>query len=524
MSIPPPPGAATILAALIVLAACAIGAAYLLRHTRQDWPVIGALATLCFGFALAYDSFLPDDSYITYRYAHNLLQGQGLVFNPGEYVLSTTTPLYTLLLAVTGLGWPDLPTTSHILSLPALFAGALVLYLLCARHGKAVVGLLLGALYIVNPLTAAVYSSESILHVALIFGALYAYDQDRLEWAAALCALAVLNRGDGALIAIALGLHWLLTGRWRGSWRPALRALAIYAAVSLPWYGFSWLYYGSLAPATLGAKIAQSALPGTVVFGPGLGARWMGYARQSLGYWLLPPLALLGFLLAFPRSGDRWAAPTLLWAGLYLGGYTVLAVPDYQNYYTPLAPVLLLLALLGAHWLGVALAARLTPGARPSAAAALPAARLAAITVLACGTAIGLAFGITGAALYPRLPQARAVLYQQIGDWLRLNTPPRASVGLLEVGTMSYYAERRVIDFYGLIQPDVADHLSRRETAWPPQHYQPDYIVIHTDWVLPFWQLGDPQFDTWFQTHYRRVRDFQYDRCDCSPMSLYARR
>ena len=40
-----------------------------------------------------------DDAFITFRYARNLLAGNGFVYNPGERVLGTTTPLYTLLMA-----------------------------------------------------------------------------------------------------------------------------------------------------------------------------------------------------------------------------------------------------------------------------------------------------------------------------------------------------------------------------------------------------------------------------------------
>ena len=40
-----------------------------------------------------------DDSFITYRYARNILAGNGFVYNPGEKVLGTTTPLYTALMA-----------------------------------------------------------------------------------------------------------------------------------------------------------------------------------------------------------------------------------------------------------------------------------------------------------------------------------------------------------------------------------------------------------------------------------------
>ncbi|HEC35405.1 MAG TPA: hypothetical protein ENI39_02600, partial [Anaerolineae bacterium] len=40
-----------------------------------------------------------DDAYITFRYARNLVEGRGFVYNLGERVLGTTTPLYTLLLS-----------------------------------------------------------------------------------------------------------------------------------------------------------------------------------------------------------------------------------------------------------------------------------------------------------------------------------------------------------------------------------------------------------------------------------------
>src|SRR3990170_6336850 len=68
--------------------------------SRRSWAVLVALIVI---LALA-ARLIPgprtiDDAYITFRYARNLLAGNGFVFNPGERVLGTTTPLYTLLLA-----------------------------------------------------------------------------------------------------------------------------------------------------------------------------------------------------------------------------------------------------------------------------------------------------------------------------------------------------------------------------------------------------------------------------------------
>ncbi|NUP90266.1 MAG: hypothetical protein HUU25_10650, partial [Candidatus Sumerlaeia bacterium] len=55
---------------------------------------------------------LRDDAYITFRYAENLLAGLGFVYNAGERVLGTTTPLYTLLLAAGGLTGVAVPWVS----------------------------------------------------------------------------------------------------------------------------------------------------------------------------------------------------------------------------------------------------------------------------------------------------------------------------------------------------------------------------------------------------------------------------
>ena len=61
-----------------------------------------------------------DDSYITYRYSRNILAGNGFVFNPGERVLGTTTPLYTLILvgigSVTGGTQAPFPIISWLLN------------------------------------------------------------------------------------------------------------------------------------------------------------------------------------------------------------------------------------------------------------------------------------------------------------------------------------------------------------------------------------------------------------------------
>src|ERR1043165_7436790 len=62
------------------------------------WSVL-AVAFLLRIFLLHAVHFTADDALITFRYVENLVAGHGFVYNTGEHVLGTTTPLFTLLLS-----------------------------------------------------------------------------------------------------------------------------------------------------------------------------------------------------------------------------------------------------------------------------------------------------------------------------------------------------------------------------------------------------------------------------------------
>ena len=46
-----------------------------------------------------FSGFIAEDAYIVYRYSENLANGNGLVFNPGEYVSALTSPLHSLVVS-----------------------------------------------------------------------------------------------------------------------------------------------------------------------------------------------------------------------------------------------------------------------------------------------------------------------------------------------------------------------------------------------------------------------------------------
>ena len=73
-----------------------------LENWRLGCLILSAGAIRCVLAIHSAANGLFDDAYASLRYASNLAHGQGFVFNPGERVLGTTSPLHTLLLAALG--------------------------------------------------------------------------------------------------------------------------------------------------------------------------------------------------------------------------------------------------------------------------------------------------------------------------------------------------------------------------------------------------------------------------------------
>lgn len=244
---------------------------------------------------------------------------------------------------------------------------------------------------------------------------------------------------------------------------------------------FAAMYFGTPLPATLAAKQAQGRMQISEQFVAGFATVQNWY----LGGWhisLEGVFAGIGLVMAVVTTGrSRTARRSLtlvwivIWSAVYFAAYTALGVSAYFWYYAPLAPGFVAALGMGLEAVSVAVR-RLHP-------------RMAG---LACAGLIGLmglmqarsAIGIATFAQDKRPP-----IYRAVGEWLNTNTPPGASVGALEVGIIGYYANRPMIDFAGLIQPQLARQIKRETTfddlaVLAVRQLHPQYVVVLDD-VLP---------------------------------------
>lgn len=470
-------------------------------ETARQRPVLVLVAVLVLrsGVALLLGPHPFDDTFITFRYALNLAAGNGFVFNPGERVLGTTSPLWALLLAgIRGLGAP-LPGGALVLSLLADSVTALLMWRLLDRlRFPARVSLAAPLLFLAlfDALSISRSGMEAPLFSALVLAALSALAAGVFPAAGLAAGLALLTRPEGLVLLPVLILAGPLTPGGGLGWRRVLSGLAPAVAVLAAWGLFAVLYFGSPVPQSIVAKASHVANdPGLVRFS------WMNlalfattgqygggiYERTWLQLnFLLMALAGLGaaaLALRALRDRERTAGLRLVLLVLFPLGYTAgLALSHaftwFAWYYGPIYPFAALLAALGAEEVG-----RLRPAWRigPALAAVLVAAQIVA-------------------AVRVKLPADRDFLvagYRESAAAI----PRRAGVQVaaLEIGAVGWQVwPLPVIDLLGLVTPEAVG----RDPLALLRDRRPDYLVVRSDDAASL--LARAAQERWFGAAYQR--------------------
>ena len=181
------------------------------NRIKPEWLLLTGLLALALAARLLPGQRIVDDAYITFRYARNLITGRGFVYNPGEHVLGTTTPLYTVLLAGLALvtGSYDFPALAMGINAVSGATAVGLLYVLdkrLAEHQAPALGAAL--LWALAPysVTFAIGGMETDLTIALLLTTANAHLSGKPRAMAVLSGLALLARPDTAIL---VGLLWL---------------------------------------------------------------------------------------------------------------------------------------------------------------------------------------------------------------------------------------------------------------------------------------------------------------------------
>jgi len=479
---------------------------------------VAVISPLLFGL---YSEQAWEDFFITLRHAVNLTEGKGLTYQEGERIQGFSTPLMAFLSAgASGLAGPlAVDTTLWLLRLVTISAflgglGFLLAALPFGGRGRLAWPLILAAaLYALESKTVAftINGMETALVLFFLAGTVWSLDRGGprgwlrtgLFWGGLLW-----TRPDGAVFVALAGIaHLAFGGRGLGARaRELLLAGLVGAAVYLPWLLFAWSYYGSPVPQTVIAKSALvGGFSGTEVIEklrhlPDLTA-WVvlpPYAQHNPAWsWLFFPgvalgaVAILGWIL--PRGGLPVRRTSFMAFGAAV--YCCLVNAHYPWYFPPI-----FLLMIPTWSSGLAFFTRSDRLRQP----------------LAGRVALGVA-GIVLAGFvflwidYATLARAATEINERmnrrrIGLWLKANAAPDDRVYLECPGYIGFYCERKILDFPGLVSPEVTAVYRARggDIVTVGLELAPEWLVLRPHEMDRFMTVGGEDF----KSHYQIVRVF----------------
>ena len=231
-------------------------------HPSRGGQRLGWLVALATGLLVTWkyvqgETYFPDDAYIYLRYAQNLLNGDGWVFNPGETYNTATSTGIVLSMALHGLllGQDSLRPVAEMVSLAWMMVLAAAVYGLLRARGRAL-ALATSLSVVLVPHLYLTVGLPTAMNMALTCLAMLAYQRKRWSWLWLVLAwLPIVRLENGLLVGLFFLLAWLRDGV------PLRTLVRSGIAVSLPlvlWLLFSWGYFDSVMPVSLAAKVWQT--------------------------------------------------------------------------------------------------------------------------------------------------------------------------------------------------------------------------------------------------------------------------
>ncbi|KAA3637672.1 MAG: hypothetical protein DWP97_00450, partial [Calditrichaeota bacterium] len=426
----------------------------------------------------AFTGFRFDDAFITFRYAENLVLGKGFVYNEGERVLGTTTPLFTLVLSFLRLFGIAVVNAAMMLSLLCSGLTAVVLYHFARSLRFTHFAIVPVVLYVLFPrvVLTDISGMETAFFSLFIISGLYYQHKSKAYYALGLATLASVTRPEGLLLLVLLFI-WAVYKEPREFGK----LLSIPMMIILPWVLFATYYFGSPIPNSMSAKLALYSQFGATTFWDNLSLvmsfdNYYGYGMLLLaiigGYWLykkqnfgfIPILWMLGMIVPLAMGKTL----IFLW------------------YISPIYPVYFL--FIGASFPFLAewfcIESRKMVSCRNIA--------VCVVIVLL------LVMLIPKAQFFAYNQKVNENVHKQVGLYLYTHASEDDVIAAEDIGYMGYFSKRYILDRDGLVSPQIIPYNRMANYYGVVWDYKPDYVVAASSSEISDEMLLDLRF---FETY-----------------------
>lgn len=378
-----------------------------------------------------------DDSYITYRYAINFAEGNGLVFNLGERTDSASSFLYTLALAAAWiLGFKNLEIVGALLGLASLgfvclYVYKLALHLSTNRAASILVAITCGINGFLSGWTLS--GMETLPWTASVLIAIYLMTTGaRNELIVMAIGIAALIRFEGIFLSLPYALFLIKKSEI------ALKDLALLAApvlLSIVFYTIKYEYYSVwISHAFKMKEIAEYYQPAP---------------RELLRHWLT--FGSIPFFLSIFGLLQRTHTPLLAYLAISILSLTMGPKSDWSRYSVHLLPIFYSFSSIALNKI------QLLPNKKLKKI--LP---LIIASLLLAQAARGHAFNWRNMTDLARHQTCRKAL----GVYIAANIPRNEYIASSDLGIISYAAiNHRFVDLIALTSADVLRSYAQAQNA-----------------------------------------------------------
>lgn len=494
------------------------------RHLNFLILLLSMIIT-CF-YALSWWDFTHDDAYISFRYAENLVQGNGLVFNPGERVEGYTNFLWTLMSAVVIAFGGDPAIFSKILGLISALATLVIVSLymqkISSSGNEKNVSFAPAILSFFVPFSFwAIGGLEtSFFTFWVTIGLLHTVEgkeQKLFSKASLFLVIASFTRPDGLYFWVIAFTYSMLIASGR-RYETVFKWFMPHVVFFLPYFIWRWSYYGWLFPNTyyvrMGTDFAQNR------------ELWYSGFHYLLDFFSVNGgISLIFFLfdaiLITSFRGKKFFVAVISLTFLHLirvGG-------DEKVFSRLIVPVLPLLAILLAEWIranGPRIRSFFPVGEDAGSAFSNFFRRILAVFVplllfiVLWGVLLQANNDKSSLNYIKRHISLYCIRAKAAGQWIHKHALPGETMAARAIGILGYYGKIPCFDLLGIVDEHIA-HLPLKP-GQATAHGKSDLIhIIRKKPTYVFFMLHNPE-----KMGYRPFKiHLDIDRNRAKPMLLF---
>lgn len=458
----------------------------LLSLKNIKYLLIIPIAIILFQSYLRLHSYF-DDVLIYARYIENFLNGNGLVYNIGEKFNGLTSPFFAYLSILLSYITRDVILSLNLLSTLFFILSVIIFYKIAELYNASVIYVLVSCLFAYIPLPYSSYGMETMLFIFLIGLSTLLFLKNNYKYLFTVLALLILTRSEGVFLILPLLVeHFRLRRKF-----PKLSFFIIPLAILCIHYTFNYIYFGSLTPHSAQAKLKHAA--------SGFWSDRAGIIMEIIKLHhfgriysiIFFSILIFGIYKLKLSSINRIFVPFILFTLCF---YIGLKIPFYHWYFIPLYFIFYFYFAIGLHYLSAKkkMFFQLIP--------------VAIVMLFFVKTNYYLQY--INSNEQKNKNQDRSADYVLIGKWLNKNTSQNSSVGMVEIGIVGYFSQRKIVDFCGLVSPKNADFIEKKDVNSWIKFYNPDYVLIHN----PIWPYESVVKENFFLKKYRLEKKFSFNK------------